>query len=382
MREHRGKVTVKARPDLTERAGLFTNGGFNMGHKFSHLQKRDRYKIEALLNTGHKPQEIADEIHVHVSTIYREINRARMVQLTTDLEEVDKYNPDEAEKRYRENLSAKGPALKIGKDFELVEYLEAKMLDKDNPRSPAAALADIKLEGRTFKTSICVSTLYSYIEKGVFLTLTNADLPEKPKRKRKYRKVREAKSAAPGDSIDRRPPEVDDRNTFGHWEGDTVYSKKDGSKALLVLTERLTRREIIMRIKDRTAESVIKALDRIERKFGADLFTKLFRTITFDNGKEFSDVERLERSALRKGKKRTKVYFCHPYSSFERGSNECQNKMIRRRFPKGTDFGKVSDAEVAKAEAWVNNYPREILGWQTSEILFQAYLADLVTAVK
>lgn len=197
-----------------------------MGHKFSHLQKRDRYKIEALLNTGHKPQEIADEIHVHVSTIYREIKRARMVQLTTDLEEVDKYNPDEAEKRYRENLSAKGPALKIGKDFELVEYLEAKMLDKDNPRSPAAALADIKLEGRTFKTSICVSTLYSYIEKGVFLTLTNADLPEKPKRKRKYRKVREAKSAAAGDSIDRRPPEVDDRNTFGHWEGDTVYSKK------------------------------------------------------------------------------------------------------------------------------------------------------------
>ena len=169
-----------------------------MGHKFSHLQKRDRYKIEALLNTGHKPQEIADEIHVHVSTIYREIQRARMVQLTTDLEEVDKYNPDEAEKRYRENLSAKGPALKIGKDFELVEYLEAKMLDKDNPRSPAAALADIKLEGRTFKTSICVSTLYSYIEKGVFLTLTNADLPEKPKRKRKYRKVREAKSAAAG----------------------------------------------------------------------------------------------------------------------------------------------------------------------------------------
>lgn len=351
-----------------------------MGHKFSHLQKRDRYKIEALLNTGHKPQEIADEIHVHVSTIYREIKRARMVQLTTDLEEVDKYNPDEAEKRYRENLSAKGPALKIGKDFELVEYLEAKMLDKDNPRSPAAALADIKLEGRTFKTSICVSTLYSYIEKGVFLTLTNADLPEKPKRKRKYRKVRETKSAAAGDSIDRRPPEVDDRNTFGHWEGDTVYSKKDGSKALLVLTERLTRREIIMRIKDRTAESVIKALDRIERKFGADLFAKLFRTITFDNGKEFSDVERLERSALRKGKKRTKVYFCHPYSSFERGSNECQNKMIRRRFPKGTDFGKVSDAEVAKAEAWVNNYPREILGWQTSEILFQAYLAALVTA--
>lgn len=363
-------------------AGFSIRGGADMGHKFSHLQKSDRYKIEVLLNAGHSAQEIADAIHVHVSTIYREIKRARMIQLTTDYEEIEKYNPDEAERRYRENLSAKGPGLKIGNDFELIEYLEEKMLDKDNPRSPAAALADIELEGRTFKTSICVNTLYSYIEKGVFLTLTNADLPEKPKRKRKYRKVREVKNAAAGDSIDHRPPEVDERNTFGHWEGDTVYSKKDGSKALFALTERLTRREIIIRIKNRSAESVVNALDRIERKFGADLFAKIFRTITFDNGKEFSDVERLERSALRKRKKRTKVYFCHPYSSFERGSNECQNRMIRRRFPKGTDFGKVSDTEIAKTEAWVNNYPREILDWKTSEILFQFHIARLTETGK
>ena len=351
-----------------------------MGHKFSHLQKRDRYKIEALLNTGHKPQEIADEIHVHVSTIYREIKRARMVQLTTDLEEVDKYNPDEAEKRYRENLSAKGPALKIGKDFELVEYLEAKMLDKDNPRSPAAALADIKLEGRTFKTSICVSTLYSYIEKGVFLTLTNADLPEKPKRKRKYRKVREAKSAAAGDSIDRRPPEVDDRNTFGHWEGDTVYSGKGKCKttsALLTLNERKTRKDIIIGIPNRKAETVVKALDALERKCGAKRFRVIFKSITFDNGSEFSAAEELERSAVNKTIPRTKVYFCHPYSSWERGSNENANSMIRRRHPKGTDFSKVSAAEIAATEEWINNYPRKILGYKSCEVMFRECLREI-----
>lgn len=310
------------------------------------------------------------------STIYREIKRARWQYLDGDTWIVeDRYNPDGAEKRYRENLAAKGAPLKIGNDYELADYIERKILDED--RSPAAALADIKLEGKAFKTSICVSTLYSYITKGVFLSLTNADLPEKPKRKRPYRTVKKTGKRQNGKSIDKRPEIVDQRTTFGHWEGDTVYSKKDGSKALLVLTERLTRWEIIARIKDRTANSVIKALDQIERRFGADLFAKAFQTITFDNGGEFSDVERLERSAVRKGRRRTTAYFCHPYSSYERGSNECQNKMIRRKLPKGTDFGAVSAAAVKRAEDWINNYPREILGWKTAEICFRECLAAL-----
>ena len=346
-----------------------------MGHVFSHLSKTDRYKIEALLNQGHTKREIADELHVHISTIYREIKRARWQYLDGDtwITE-DRYNPDGAEKRYRENLAAKGAPLKIGRDFELAEYIERKIIVED--RSPAAALAEIRLEGRTFKTSICVSTLYSYITKGVFLSLTNSNLPEKSKRKREYKKVKKTgKRASYGKNIEKRPDEVDQRSTFGHWEGDTVYSKKDGSKALFVLTERLTRWEIITRIKDRTAASVVKAMDRIERKFGADLFAKAFKTITFDNGGEFSDVKRLERSVVRKGKRRTAAYYCHPYSSYERGSNECQNKMIRRKFPKGTDFGKVSVAEIEAAEAWMNNYPREILGWKTAEICFRECIA-------
>lgn len=78
--------------------------------------------------------------------------------------------------------------MKIGNDHELADYLERKVIEED--RSPAAALADITIEGRTFKTSICVSTFYGYIEKGVFLNLTNKDLPEKPKRKRPYHKVK------------------------------------------------------------------------------------------------------------------------------------------------------------------------------------------------
>lgn len=349
-------------------------GGYNMGHAFSHLSKTDRYKIEALLNRGHSKREIADELHVHISTIYREIKRARWQYLDGDTWIVeDRYNPDGAEKRYRENLAAKGAPLKIGRDFELAEYLERKVLEED--RSPAAALADIKLEGRTFKTSICTSTFYSYITKGVFLSMTNENLPEKQKRKRKYRKVQTAKRAPRGNSIEKRPDEVAERRTFGHWEMDTVYSAKEGSCALLVLTERMTRKEIIEKMADRTANSTVRAMNRIERRFGA-LFPKVFRTITVDNGGEFSDVERLEKSVLRKGE-RTKLYFCHPYSSYERGSNECLNKMIRRKYPKKTDFGKITTAAIKEAETWMNNYPREVLGWKTAEICFRECIAAL-----
>ena len=226
--------------------------------------------------------------------------------------------------------------------------------------SPAAALASIELEGKTFSTSICVSTFYSYITKGVFRFLTNADLPEKPKKKRSYKKVKTVKRPPKGDSIEKRPPEIDARETVGDWEMDTVYLSKEGEKdTLLVLTERKSRIPVLELMPDRTRESVIAALDRIERRFRSRRFRKLFRTITVDNGGEFADVERLERSAITKGK-RTKIYFCHPYSSYERGSNENENRIIRRHFPKGTDFGNVTAAEVKRAERWIARYPRKI----------------------
>lgn len=112
-----------------------------MGHCFSHLQLTDRRKIEYGLNRGDTPKQIAAELHVHVSTIYREIKRARWEHLDGDTWIMeDRYNPDGAEKRYRENLAAKGAPLKIGNDHELADYLERKVIEED--RRPAAALAD------------------------------------------------------------------------------------------------------------------------------------------------------------------------------------------------------------------------------------------------
>jgi IS30 family transposase len=347
-----------------------------VGHCFCHLSKTDRYKIEALLNRHHSPREIAEDLHVHKSTVYREIRRARMMQRNTDWTEEERYNPDKAHQIYREHLAAKGAPLKIGNDFNFATYVENKIIDED--RSPATALADIKIEGKQFSTSICVTTFYSYIAKGVFLHLTNADLPVKPNRKNTYRKVRVVKRPPRGESIENRPKEVETREEFGHWEMDTVYSskKKGSTKVLLVLLERKSRTPIIELMPNRTKESTAEKLAQLERRYGK-LFGKIFKSFTVDNGSEFTDVELMERSVLNE-EKRTKFYYCHPYSSYERGSNENLNKMIRRRYPKGTDFKDVSDAEIKDLENWLRNYPRKILGWKTSEMVFKNCLADLI----
>lgn len=226
-------------------------------------------------------------------------------------------------------------------------------------------------------------TLQQYIAKGLFLNLTQEELPRHGKKKHKYKKVKKNKSAsrAPaGESIEQRPEEIDGREEFGHWEGDTVYSgkgKRKTTRALLTLTERKTRKEIIIAIPNRKAETVVKALDALERKLGARRFRAIFKSITFDNGTEFAAAEGLERSCVNKRLPRTKVYFCHPYSSWERGTNENTNGMIRRRFPKGTNFAAVTNAQIAQAENWINNYPRKILGYKSSEIVFRECLREL-----
>lgn len=111
--------------------------------------------------------------------------------------------------------------------------------------------------------------------------------------------------------------------------------------------------------------------------YGDGLNGGIFKSITFDNGTEFAAAEGLERSCVNKRLPRTKVYFCHPYSSWERGTNENTNGMIRRRFPKGTNFAAVTNAQIAQAENWINNYPRKILGYKSSEIVFRECLREL-----
>jgi IS30 family transposase len=343
------------------------------------LTRTDRIKLEALIKAGLRITKIAEQLGVHRSTIYNELKRGQYEHRNSDWTTEIRYSPDIAQKKAEENLKARGTQLKIGGDIEYANYIEDKIVNEDY--SPAAVLGELKAQGREqeFNTRICVTTLYSYIEKGIFLKLSNKDLPVKKNRKRKYKKVRKHQArAAAGDSIEKRPEEIDERKEFGHWEMDSVIGKRGVSKnTLLVLTERKTRDEIIFKLQDHTDEAVVEALDRLERRYGTELFKKIFKTITVDNGSEFADVNGLEHSKLKEGEKRTHLYYCHPYSSWERGTNEVTNKMIRRKVPKGVNFDNKTDKEIEDIENWINGYPRRIHGYRSAGELFAEEMEKL-----
>lgn len=346
-----------------------------MGKLFKHLSQNDRIKMETMLNSGHKVVEVAEYLHVHRSTIYREIKRGEYTHRNSDYTEETRYSSDLGQKNHDWNAQGKGRNIKIGNDRPLAEYIEGKIIE--DKYSPEAALAAAAESGIEFTTSISVRTLYRYIDKGIFLKLTNKDLPVKGKRKKHNKRVRVQKRASAGESIENRPDEVKDRENFGHWEMDTVKGKQGVTKScMLVLTERKTRDEIIVKLPDQKAASVVEAIDRLERKWG-DMFTKVFRSITVDNGVEFSDYEGLERSVLHEGEKRTFAFYCHPYSSWERGSNENNNRLIRRHIPKGEDFDEKQGRDIEYIENWINNYPRGIFGFKTSAQLFEEEIRKL-----
>lgn len=235
--------------------------------RFKHLSKSDRIRIETLNNDGKTPKEIAEVVGVHISTIYRELQRGQYTHRNSDWTEETRYSSDLSEMKYRANLAAKGADLKIGNDHRLAEYIETKIADEKY--SPEAVLGEIKAQGLQFNTEIkSKNTIYSYIEKGIFLRLTNKDLPVKGDKKRSYHKVQTQKRAPKGESIEKRPEIIGERSTFGHWEMDTVVSARPGKTAILVLTERLTRNEITAKLPDKSAASVVQALDDLEKEWG------------------------------------------------------------------------------------------------------------------
>ena len=165
-------------------------------------------------------------------------------------------------------------------------------------------------------------------------------------------------------SIESRPEAVEERRAYGHWEGDTIKGPLGSTASLFTLTERKSREEIILKLENASQEAIREAIDGLEREYGQAFRTK-FQSITFDNGVEFLDWRSLEVSVLGTQGRRTTIYFAHAYSSWERGTNENHNRMLRRFIPKGTDIADFTDKEIKRIEAWMNHYPRKILGYRT-----------------
>lgn len=341
--------------------------------KYIRLTWEDRLRIETMYNIGRPVKEIAEVIGKTPSAIYYELHRGFYMHRNTDWTESKKYSAYKAHERMKFERTTKCPPLKIQNDYEFINYIEKKIVNEK--MSPDAILGEIKKKNLVFKTSICTTTLYSYIDKGLFLHVTNKNLLVKGKRKNTKKKVRPVKKVSAGESIDNRPAQVENREEFGHWEMDTVIGTKRKGKVLFVFTERKTRQEIILIGKDKTAITCVSILNKLERRFGKN-FSQIFKTITCDNGVEFSAYELMEASFRRKGN-RTKIYYCHPYSSWERGSNENQNKFIRRFIPKGVSMANVTDKQMKEIQDYINGYPRRIFNYCSSSEFFEAEMKRL-----
>lgn len=343
------------------------------GKKYVHLTERDRYKIEGLLAGKKDVEEISIIMGRDRSTIYREIIRGTIVRIQNDFCEEGEYRANSAQADYDKQGRNKERSLKIGKDKELEAYIRIKMI-KDK-FSPDAIIGEIKLKGLKFAGIICTKTLYNYIGAGFFAGISNKDLWQKrDKKKRGYKTVSRVNTKNRDcRSIEDRPKKINDRGEYGHWEGDTVKGRLGTKASLLTLTERKSREEIVIKVESATQEAVREAIDGMEREYG-QAFKLKFRSITFDNGVEFLGWKSLEVSLLTLKERRTTIYFAHSYSSWERGTNENQNRMIRRFVPKGTNIADFSDEDIQQVEDWMNNYPRKILGYKTANQVAQECL--------
>ena len=324
--------------DQTRTLGGITKMGqikdITENRKHKHLNYKERIKIETLYRLGLTPTDIGKQVGSRSRrTIERELAVGEVELLHSDLTRYKSFSADVAQKERDMRGSNKGPGLKIGKDHKLAEYLEQTIGNKKEKMSPYGAIQNIKNKELKFETTLSYKTVYNYLDKNLFLNISNKDLMVKKKdKKRDYHKIRQAITNVKGTSIACRPVEIDDRREVGHWEMDTVVGKQGTKTTLLVLSERTLRKELIFKIDSKSQREVIRIMDRIERKLGSE-FSNTFKTITCDNGCEFLNFDGIEKS-IRDKSSRTKVYFAQPYSSWERGTNENINKMIRRLYQK------------------------------------------------
>jgi len=348
------------------------------GRKWKVIDEVERYKIEMLLKERYKPKEIAKVLGRDRRTIEREIQRGKVTKKIENpyLSRNPKV-PDYIEKTFysakvaNENAewmkTSKGRPLKMLKDKKLFKYIENKILN-DN-YAPDAVIGQLKRDKSSFSVMVCTKTVYNMIDRGDFYKITNQNLPiKRNKTHRRYKPIsRVAKNNITGRSIEEREEKINRREEVGHWEMDLVVGS--GHSCLQVLTERKTRKELIFKIPNKAQENIKRILDMLEKKF-KDSFKNIFKSITSDNGVEFLDQKGIENSCLVKGQKRTICYYAHPYSSWERGSNENANRLIRRFIPKGSNIDKYSDKEIKEIEDWINNYPRKIFSYRTANQMY------------
>lgn len=302
--------------------------------KGKHLTIENRRQIERWKGEGKSNREIARLLGKAPQTIHNEVIRGTTLQQVRKGRFKKLYSADYAQNLYEKNR--KKSVRKLGLTKELADKIRHYNMEKFSP----------EMMVRTKDINVGISTIYYWIHKG-HLGLTKKDMLY-PRKGRTTKKRASPNFKPAGKSIEERPEVINLRLELGHYEIDTVLLTRARNKCLLVLTDRRSRHQIIRLIPNKSAEAVNQALKIVLKEFQ-------IKSITTDNGTEFS---RLSEVFLEEH-----IYYAHPYSSWERGTNENHNRLIRRWLPKGTT--KTTPKEVAFIENWINNYPKKCLGYKS-----------------
>ena len=308
--------------------------------KGKHLTLADRRNIERWLHEGLSHLEIARRLAKASQTIHNEVKRGQVRQPVRKGKFEVSYSADFAQDTYDNNRKRSVKRLSLTKELRenIVHYIKQKY-------SPEMI---VKTKG----INVSISTIYYWIHHGQ-LGLTRADMLYPRKATPKKKQVSPNFKLA-GKSIEERPESINNREKLGDFEIDTVIQTRAKNECLFALTDRKSRYQIIRLIPDKSSTLVNQALKAILKNYQIN-------SITADNGTEFSRL-----AAVFDPKH---IYYAHPYSSWERGSNENHNRLIRRWLPKGRK--NATPQQVAVIENWINNYPKKILDYKSPKEFLQ-----------
>lgn len=336
----------------------------NIKNANGHLKFKERELIERWLKEDKTQAEIARLLGRSPSTISREIRRGTVPQIIQGKKK-GVYLADFGDVTYlknRQRSSSKGLKAYSGRFWYKLKKAFHKGWFKGKNRLYSIKTFVLKYARDNPKEKVpCFKTVYRYIRQNV-LVIKPHDLPMMYRlspRKNKHSKPKGRNKKILGNSISTRPTEVLNRQEFGHWEADLVLGKKTkGEPAILTLVERKTRYALALKLKDSGSQTIFNDCQSV-----IESDPKNFKTITFDNGSEFSKVSELETDEL-------SIYFCHAYAAWERGSNENFNKLLREFIPKGQSLHQFSGDYVKEAATKINQRIREVLDLESAQTCF------------
>lgn len=350
-------------------------------NQYHHLTKDDRIKIETLISLKDENGKriynntyIANLLGVHKSTISRELRKRIKSKLFVKTDHIKNlpYSANHAHQDYLFKRALSKANYIIEKYPKMKKFIEDKILiDGWDPDAIVGFMEKNQFYLKPGFCSLSTPTVYRAIHYGLLKV-------KKQNTRRMLKFQHSQKDCVKKDipinkkdfSIELRPDNINQRTEFGHFELDTVIgSSKGNHQCLLTFTEKLTRFEFIFRLEAKTKQSVIHKFNLLKKYLKKD-FSSIFKSITTDNGSEFAGFHQMIDNT------NSSIFFCHPYCSGEKGSNEKNNSMIRYFIPKGSLIEHYSNEQINSVAFWMNHYPRKIFHYSTSYDEFVKYIKN------